>query len=118
MRTNTIIIVLLALIAGAFLFTGCSDNITSPQTFDVNELDFSAVGGMIENSVLPDDAVVKVMFDENLVVTGFINAELVTIGEVDAPEMAYAKADSNDSKDGPDDRTVEMTWGEVKDLYR
>ena len=112
MRTNTIIIVLLALIAGAFLFTGCSDNITSPQTIDVNELDFSAVGGIIENSVLPDDAVVKVMFDENLVVTGFINAE------VDAPAMASAKADSNDSKDGPDERIVEMTWGEVKALYR
>lgn len=115
---KTILILNVLMLAGVLaLVAGCGSGPAAPE---IRDLDFSGFESFIRTTDLPDDMMVTVRYQEidgALVVTGIDTGTAGGSGIVHLP-MEKVETDSTGTKDGDDDTEIQVTWGELKALYR
>ena len=120
MRKNILIPSLLILVGIFTYMAGCGSDPAAPE---MRDLDFTAFDNFIQTTDLPDDTMVTVRYREVggiLVVTGIDTPSVFDPGSDDMvpPQMEKVEPDSSGDKDGDDDTEIQVTWGELKALYR
>jgi len=128
MRKHSLIRDLIILAGFLSILGGCGSGPAEPIVSDLDstvleEFDFSGFEEFIRSTDLPEGTMVTVAYAEidGVPVVIRIETPATTVtrnGSMVLPQMENAEANATGEKDGDDGTEVQVTWGELKALYR